>query len=176
MFRKIYELFDISLLSSPRFLNIIFGTALTVTSIQNFSLIYPIFLQKVASMDKQQTANCMSTVAFADIIGRLTLPAVQDKYKIKARMMLILTSIWLIIVRQVLVYQTDLNVLILMSCLYGFGRSMVIVARNIALSEDCRLDQVPAAVGLGMLSMGLDLGEGNGGNSLAAYTKEGPPK
>lgn len=51
-------------------------------------------------MDKQQTAYCMSAVAFADIVGRLTLPAVQDMYKIKARMMLILTSIWLIIVRQ----------------------------------------------------------------------------
>lgn len=32
---------------------------------------------------------------------------------------------------------------------------MVIVARNIAISENCRLDQVPAAVGLGMLSMGM---------------------
>ncbi|CAG4979157.1 unnamed protein product [Parnassius apollo] len=148
MLRKIYDLFDISLLSSPRFLNIIIGIALTVTSIQNFSLIFPLFLQKVAAMDKQQTANCMSAVAIADIVGRLTLPAFQDKYKIKARLMLIMTSIWLIIVRQVLAYQTDLNVLILMSCLYGFGRSMIIVARNFAISENCRIDQVPAAVGL----------------------------
>ena len=51
-------------------------------------------------MDKQQTAYCMSAVAFADIIGRLVLPSLQDKYRIEARMMLILTSIWLIIVRQ----------------------------------------------------------------------------
>lgn len=42
-----------------------------------------------------------------------------------------------------------------MSCLYGFGRSMIIVARNIAISENCRPEQVPAAVGLGMLTMGL---------------------
>ncbi|XP_013135003.1 PREDICTED: monocarboxylate transporter 12-B-like [Papilio polytes] len=155
IFRKIYELFDMSLLLSPRFINIIIGTALTVTSIQNFSLIFPIFLQKVASLDKQQTANCMSAVAIADIIGRLTLPVFQDKYRIKARMMIILTSIWLIVVRQVLAYQSDLTVLLVLSCLYGFGRSMVIVARNIAISENCRLDQVPAAVGLGMLSMGM---------------------
>lgn len=32
---------------------------------------------------------------------------------------------------------------------------MIIVARNIAISENCRLDQVPAAVGLGMLTMGI---------------------
>lgn len=55
----------------------------------------------------------------------------------------------------VLAYQSDLTVLLVLSCLYGFGRSMVIVARNIAISENCRLDQVPAAVGLGMLSMGM---------------------
>lgn len=42
-----------------------------------------------------------------------------------------------------------------MAALYGFGRSMVIVARNLAISEHCRMDQVPAAVGLGMLTMGL---------------------
>lgn len=46
-------------------------------------------------------------------------------------------------------------VLLFMSALYGFGRSMVIVARNIAISEQCRMDQVPSAVGLGMLSMGI---------------------
>lgn len=51
-------------------------------------------------MDKQQTANCMSAVAAADIMGRLILPIFQDKYKIKARWMLIMTCIWLIMTRQ----------------------------------------------------------------------------
>ncbi|KAJ0182600.1 hypothetical protein K1T71_001969 [Dendrolimus kikuchii] len=153
--RKLYDLFDISLLSSPRFLNIIIGTALAVTSIQNFSMLYPFFLQKVANMDKKQTALCMSAVAFADICGRLVLPIFQDKYKIKARWMLIMTCTWLIIVRQIMAYQTYLTTLIIMSCLYGFGRSMIIVARNIAVSENCRMEQVPAAVGLGMLTMGI---------------------
>lgn len=55
----------------------------------------------------------------------------------------------------VLAYQTGFGVLIAMSCLYGFGRSMVIVARNIAISENCKPEQVPAAVGLGMLTMGI---------------------
>lgn len=46
-------------------------------------------------------------------------------------------------------------VLLAMSSIYGFGRSMVIVARNIAIAEHVRMDQVPAAVGLGMLTMGI---------------------
>ncbi|XP_028156210.1 monocarboxylate transporter 9-like [Ostrinia furnacalis] len=153
--KKLYDLFDISLLSSPRFLNIIIGTALSVTSIQNFSMLFPFFLQKVANLNKQQTATCMSAVASADICGRLILPIFQDKYRIKARWMLIMTSVWLIVTRQILAYQTDFTVLIVMACLYGFGRSMVIVARNIAISENCKPDQVPAAVGLGMLTMGI---------------------
>ncbi|CAH0766859.1 unnamed protein product [Diatraea saccharalis] len=155
LLRKMYDLFDISLLSSPRFLNIIIGTALSVTSIQNFSMLYPFFLQKVAHLDMNQTAICMSAVAGADIAGRLILPIFQDKYKIKARWMLIMTSVWLIVIRQILAYQTDFVFLIAMSCLYGFGRSMIIVARNIAISEHCRQEQVPAAVGLGMLTMGI---------------------
>ncbi|KAJ8736438.1 hypothetical protein PYW08_007094 [Mythimna loreyi] len=153
--RKLYDLFGISLLSNVRFLNIVIGTALAVTSIQNFSMLFPFFLQNAASMNKQQTANCMSAVAAADIAGRLILPIFQDKYKIKARWMLIMTSVWLIVIRQILAYQTNIEVLIVMSCLYGMGRSMIIVARNIAISEHVRMDQVPAAVGLGMLTMGI---------------------
>ncbi|OWR53413.1 hypothetical protein KGM_203650 [Danaus plexippus plexippus] len=155
LLRKIYDLFDMSLLSNPRFINIIIGTALTVVSIQNFSMIFPFFLQKAASMNKQQTATCMSAVALADIMGRIVLPILQDRFQIKARMMLIMTSIWLIIVRQILAYQRDLYLLLILSALYGFGRSMVIVARNIAISEPCRTEQVPSAVGLGMLTMGI---------------------
>ncbi|XP_075971476.1 monocarboxylate transporter 12-like [Anticarsia gemmatalis] len=155
LLRKLYDLFGIALLSDVRFINIVIGTALAVTSTQNFSMLYPFFLQKVASMDKQQTANCMSAVAAADIMGRLILPVFQDKYKIKARWMLIMTCIWLIVIRQILAYQTNLEVLLAMSALYGFGRSMIIVARNIAISENCKLEQVPAAVGLGMLTMGI---------------------
>lgn len=62
--------------------------------------IYILFEQKAASMNKQQTATCMSAVALADIMGRIVLPILQDRFQIKARMMLIMTSIWLIIVRQ----------------------------------------------------------------------------
>lgn len=46
-------------------------------------------------------------------------------------------------------------VLLVISGLYGFWRSVVIVSRNIAISENCRMEQVPAAVGLNMLSMGI---------------------
>lgn len=55
----------------------------------------------------------------------------------------------------VLAYQTDMYVILALSSLYGIGRSMVIVARSIAMSEQCRMEQVASAVGLGMLCMGL---------------------
>ncbi|XP_047505589.1 uncharacterized protein LOC125050031 isoform X4 [Pieris napi] len=153
--RKLYELFDISLLKNPRFLNVIIGTALTSISLQNFSMLYPLFLQNAAGMNKQETANCMSAVAFADIIGRLSIPQLQAKFNISARMTLIITCIWVFIVRQILAYQTDIYVILVLSSMYGIGRSMVIVARNITISEQCQVEQVASAVGLGMLSMGL---------------------
>lgn len=46
-----------------------------------------------------------------------------------------------------------MSVLIILSCLYGVGRSSLIVSRNLAISESVRIDQVPSAVGLGMLVM-----------------------
>ncbi|XP_038208362.1 monocarboxylate transporter 12-B-like [Zerene cesonia] len=155
MLKNVYDLLDISLLTNIRFLNVIIGTSLTFVSIQNFSMLYPLFLQKVANMDKQETANCMSAVAIADIIGRLALPQAQAKFNISVKMAIILTSIWCLVVRQILAYQTDMYVLLVLSLFYGIGRSMVIVSRNIAIADECRMDQVASAVGLGMLSMGL---------------------
>ncbi|GBP79711.1 Monocarboxylate transporter 9 [Eumeta japonica] len=155
IFKKLYILFDFSLLTSPRFLNIIIGTALSVTSIQNFSMLFPLFLKNFVVVEMEEIATCMSVIAGADIVGRLVLPVFQDKFKIKARWMLIMTCIWLIVARQILAYQKSLMAIIVMSALYGFGRSMIIVARNIAISENCKMEQVPAAVGLGMLAMGI---------------------
>ncbi|XP_045493980.1 monocarboxylate transporter 12-B-like [Colias croceus] len=155
MLKNVYDLLDISLLSSPRFLNVIIGTSLNFASIQNFSLLYPLFLQRAANMDKQETANCMSAVAIADIIGRLALPQAQAKFNVSVKMTVILSSICCLVVRQIFAYQTDMYVLLVLSLFYGFGRSMVIVSRNIAITEECRMDQVASAVGLGMLSMGL---------------------
>ncbi|CAK1544647.1 unnamed protein product [Leptosia nina] len=155
VFRKVLDLFDMSLLSNPRFTNVIIGIALTYISVQNFGMLYPFFLQNYVGMSKQETANCMSAVAFADIIGRLVVPPVQAKFNVSARMTLVLTCIWIAITRQILAYQTDMYVLLLLSALYGIGRSMVIVVRNITITEHCGADQVANAVGLGMLSLGL---------------------
>ncbi|KAG7294952.1 hypothetical protein JYU34_003743 [Plutella xylostella] len=153
IWQKMYDLFDISLLSSFRFVNIIVGIAIFGVSINNFSLIYPFFLQKVAHMTKHQTAVCMSAIAIADIAGRLIVPIFQDKYQIRARWVLLVSSVWLLVVRQILAFQTDMSVLIILSCLYGVGRSSLIVSRNLAISESVQIDQVPSAVGLGMLVM-----------------------
>ncbi|CAH4031043.1 unnamed protein product [Pieris brassicae] len=57
--------------------------------------------------------------------------------------------------KAVLAYQTDLTSLLVLSALYGIGRSVVIVARNLTITEHCRADQVPSAVGLGMLCLGI---------------------
>lgn len=71
------------------------------------------------------------------------------------KMLIIVNETNRIIFFSVLAYQTNLDILILMSVLYGFGRSMTVVARNLCISENCRIEQVPAAVGLGMFTMGM---------------------
>ncbi|XP_022117417.2 monocarboxylate transporter 3 [Pieris rapae] len=151
---RIYELFDISLLSSPRFINVIIGIGLTYISIQNFGMLFPFFLLNIG-ISRNETATCMSAVALADIFGRLIVPQVQVRLKLTARLTLFLTCIWIIITRQILAYQTDLTSILVLSALYGIGRSMVIVARNLTITEHCRVDQVPSAVGLGMLCLGV---------------------
>ncbi|CAH4031041.1 unnamed protein product [Pieris brassicae] len=151
---RIYELFDIYLLSSPRFINVIIGVGLTAISIQNFSMLFPFFLLNIG-MSRNETATCMSAVALADIFGRLIVPQVQVRLKLTTRLTLFLTAIWILITRQILAYQTDLTSLLVLSALYGIGRSMVIVARNLTITEHCRADQVPSAVGLSMLCSGI---------------------
>jgi Na+/melibiose symporter-like transporter len=158
-FAQISKILDLDLLKDPAFCSLILGLALTYTSSINFSLIFPYYLQNTAKLTRKETAYCMSVLAGADILSRLTFPTITDKLKVRCRSAFLFGTVLLIIVRSILAVTTNQTGLIVISAFYGFIRAMTVVNQNLTISEFCRQTNCDAklasALGLNMVGKGI---------------------
>lgn len=155
--RQIINAMDLEFLKDLTFLNISFGLALAYTASINFSLLFPYFLQQDAGLNLKNTATCMSTLAGADLLSRLTLPAITDRFKISCRMVFLIGAICLGFVREVLVASADgsLQSIMIVSGVYGYIRAMCVVNQSLSISEYCSQEKLPGALGLNMVIKGI---------------------
>lgn len=155
--RQIINAMDLEFLKDLTFLNISFGLALAYTASINFSLLFPYFLQQDVGLNLKNTATCMSTLAGADLLSRLTLPSITDRFKISCRMVFLTGAICLGFVRELLVVSADgnLQTIIIVSGVYGYIRAMCVVNQSLCISEYCSQQKLPGALGLNMVIKGI---------------------
>lgn len=108
-------------------------------------------------MTRTNTAMCMSMLAGADIIARITIPIFTDKRRIPSRISFYIGCIVLSISRTILSYQSEFNYLLAASAMTGFFRSTIVINQNLVISEYCKKDEtkLPMALGLNMVMKGL---------------------
>ncbi|XP_077294360.1 monocarboxylate transporter 12-B [Arctopsyche grandis] len=154
---KINKFFDLDLMLDLTFINITLGCSLGFTSNQNFNMLFPFFLQQEVGMTRTNTAMCMSMLAGADIIARITMPIFTDKRRIPSRMSFYIGCIALSIARTILSYQSEFDYLLVASALTGFFRSSIVINQNLIISEYCKKDEtkLPTALALNMVMKGL---------------------
>lgn len=155
--RQIINAMDLEFLKDLTFLNISFGLALAYTASINFSLLFPYFLQQDAGLNLKNTATCMSTLAAADLLSRLTLPSITDRFKISCRMVFLIGAICLGFVRELLVASANesLQSIMIVSGIYGYIRAMCVVNQSLSISEYCSQEKLPGALGLNMVIKGI---------------------
>lgn len=155
--RQIINAMDLEFLKDLTFLNISFGLALAYTASINFSLLFPYFLQQDAGLSLKNTATCMSTLAGADLLSRLTFPSITDRFKISCRMVFLFGAICLAFVRELLVASADgsLQSIMIVSGVYGYIRAMCVVNQSLSISEYCSQEKLPGALGLNMVIKGI---------------------
>lgn len=98
-FTRMTSAMDLKLLKDPTYLSITFGLAMAYTASINFSMIFPYFLQKTIELNLTDTALCMSILASTDLLSRLTLPLITDKWRISSRITFLVGATGLIFVR-----------------------------------------------------------------------------
>ncbi|XP_026476204.1 uncharacterized protein LOC113381602, partial [Ctenocephalides felis] len=138
--KKFISLMDLDLLKDLTFLNIVFGVALAYT--------------ESAGLNRADTAMCMSVLAGADIVSRLTLPTITQILGFSCRLSYLIGAAALILARALLAEQKSYTGLIAISALCGYVRAATVVNQNLVLSEHCKASRLPAALGLGMCVKG----------------------
>lgn len=94
----IINLFDLTLLKDPIYVNIMLGMSLAMFSELNFSLFTPFILADLG-MDTPEIANFLSVLSVLDIIFRFLAPFIGDCMNQSVRVMYGLSLIFLIITR-----------------------------------------------------------------------------
>lgn len=149
---KLQDILGIRLLNDPSFVNISAGIALVYTVSINFSLLYPYYLQETAQLSRSDTALAMTILASGDVLSRLTVPIITDKFKISARVTLLCGLILLIVIRSILAESQSMQQLLIFSCTYGYIRATTVVNQNLCLAEYCTDTKLlSSAVGLTMI-------------------------
>ncbi|GAB0092618.1 monocarboxylate transporter 12 [Sergentomyia squamirostris] len=152
---KLKKGMDLNLLRDLSFLNISLGIALAYTSSINFSMLFPYFLQFSAGLARRDVALCMSILAGMDLMSRLTLPTLTDRFRISCRMIFLTGAILLIGIRATLAEMTQRTTLLIISGLYGYIRAATVVNQNLCISEHCSQEKLPGALGLVMIAKGI---------------------
>ncbi|CAL1675700.1 unnamed protein product [Lasius platythorax] len=152
--KKIKATFDLDLLKNSTYLNVSLGCSLYYVAESNFKLMMPFFLSDIG-MTKAEVAFFLSLTAFVDILARLLLPTLFDKFGWKKRMIFWVFCLLVGTARSVLAEQSARIPLITMFVIAGFLRGATLVNLNLCISECCTLKKLPSAFGIFMVFKGL---------------------
>lgn len=111
--------------------------------------------QETAGLSRTDTALCMSVLAAADLVSRLTLPAFTDRLRISCRMVFLVGAVFLTITRAVLAESLSRYRLIIISAVYGYVRAATVVNQNLTISEYASQDRLSSALALNMVAKGI---------------------
>ncbi|XP_043260775.1 monocarboxylate transporter 12-like [Colletes gigas] len=151
---KIKKTFDLDLLKDGVYLNVIIGLSLYYVAESNFKLMTPFFLSSIG-LSNVEVASCLSITAFTDILARLLLPTIFDRFGFKKRSIFWIFCLLVGIGRSIMAEQSKGVFLIVTFVVIGFLRGATLVNLNLSVSECCSLKKLPSAFGIFMVSKGL---------------------
>lgn len=93
------QFFDLTLLSDPIFVNIIFGLSIAACVETNFSLLFPIILKDMMQFETADIAKLMSVIGFSDTLFRLVSPFIGEWCNKSPRVMYMVSLLMIIFTR-----------------------------------------------------------------------------
>lgn len=83
--QRFIKLLDVQLLKDKSFLNLLFGLSIFYVAETNFKMVTPFFLNNIG-FDKSDVAYFLSITAITDILARLVIPPICDKFDVSKRL------------------------------------------------------------------------------------------
>ncbi|RZC32316.1 uncharacterized protein BDFB_002007, partial [Asbolus verrucosus] len=155
VFTKIYELFDLELLSDHPYVIAIIGMSISFASELNTILMLAFILPELASFKREDVALAISVQSIADIIGRLGVPLIGHWFSVSPRIMyansLIVSTVGRIVMANF--YASKPTIYFCVSLL-GLAKGIKAVYQSVIIPKYVTLEKLPAANGLNMLLTG----------------------
>ncbi|XP_063241958.1 monocarboxylate transporter 12-like [Bacillus rossius redtenbacheri] len=151
---RVVHMMDLDLLRDPVFVNLVVGLAMATAAGINFHMMFPLHLHMAAGFSLSDTASCMSTLAVFDIVSRLAVPQVTDRLRASSRVTFLAAALLLVATRSALAEVRDYTTILAVSAACGFVRGVTVVNLNLAISENCPKEKLPAALGISMVLKG----------------------
>lgn len=83
--QRFIKLLDVQLLKDKSFLNLLFGLSIFYVAETNFKMVTPFFLNNIG-FEKSDVAYFLSITAVTDILARLVIPPICDKFDVSKRL------------------------------------------------------------------------------------------
>lgn len=97
--KRFIDFFDLTLLSDPIFVNILFGLSMASCVETNFSLLLPIILKDMLEFETADIAKIMAIMGFSDTLFRLVSPFIGEWCNKPPRVMYMISLIVIIFTR-----------------------------------------------------------------------------
>lgn len=107
-------------------------------------------------LNRSDTALCMSVLAAADLASRLTLPTLTESCHVSCRIIFLVGSVFLCLVRATLAETTGRTALLVICAFYGYIRAATVVNQSLVVAEYIESkERLAGALGLNMCAKGL---------------------
>lgn len=111
--QRFIKLLDVQLLKDKSFLNLLFGLSIFYVAETNFKMVTPFFLNNIG-FDKSDVAYFLSITAITDILARLVIPPICDKFDVSKRLVFTISIFFVGIFRS----SKSLKSIIQMKCVF----------------------------------------------------------
>lgn len=151
------QFFDLTLLTDPIFVNIIFGLSIAACVETNFSLILPIILKDMMQFETSDIAKLMSVIGFSDTLFRFVSPFIGEWCNKSPRVMYMVSLLLIIFTRTMMLFTSSFIGMLVVALALGITKALRTVYVNIVIPSYVPLHRLAFASGLQMFFSGVTI-------------------
>ncbi|XP_014300341.1 uncharacterized protein LOC103570490 [Microplitis demolitor] len=155
--RRIVNLFDLSLLCDPIYVNLMLGLSIAAFAEINFAMLMPFILNE-NEFTKVQIAGAMSTMASIDLLMRGVSPFIAEWLRQTPRKMYLVSLVMLIVSRSIITFSSDFSAIILMAIGIGFAKGSRSVFMSLVVPSYVPIERLAHATGIQIFVNGVIIG------------------
>uniref|UniRef100_A0A2A4JLY7 Major facilitator superfamily (MFS) profile domain-containing protein n=1 Tax=Heliothis virescens TaxID=7102 RepID=A0A2A4JLY7_HELVI len=151
------QFFDLTLLTDPIFVNIVFGLSIAACVETNFSLLLPIILKDMMKFETSDIAKLMSVIGFSDTLFRFVSPFIGEWCNKSPRIMYMVSLLMIIFTRSMMLFTSSFMGMLFVSLALGITKAMRTVYVNIVIPNYVPIHRLAFASGIQMFFSGITI-------------------